>query len=106
MAGYYGFMLDVRSPAHLTCVYQFIFSFPDDLSKYRRIFSKHGICIDIVDLSFFDKRYLAGTHPYFHSRTSKFQGIVTKLGMCIDVVKIWFGIVNGQISSILTVICL
>ena len=30
---------------------------------------------------------------------SKHQWIFTKLGMCIDIVEIWFGIVNGQISS-------
>ena len=33
---------------------------------------------------------------------SKCQWIFTKFGVCIDIVKIWFGIVNGQISSILT----
>ena len=31
---------------------------------------------------------------------SKCQWIFTKLGVCIDIVEIWFGIVNGQISSI------
>ena len=31
---------------------------------------------------------------------SKHQWIFTKLGMCIDNVEIWFGIANGQISSI------
>ena len=30
---------------------------------------------------------------------STHQWILTKLGMCIDIVEIWFGIVNGQISS-------
>ena len=30
---------------------------------------------------------------------SKHQWIFTKLGMCIDIMEIWFGIVNGQISS-------
>ena len=30
---------------------------------------------------------------------SKHQWIFIELGMCIDIVKIWFGIVNGQISS-------
>ena len=29
----------------------------------------------------------------------KCQGIVTKLGTCIDIKEIWFGIANGQISS-------
>ena len=31
---------------------------------------------------------------------SKHQRIFTKLGICIDIVEIWFGIANGQISSI------
>ena len=31
---------------------------------------------------------------------SKHQWIFTKLGICIDIVEIWFGIANGQISSI------
>ena len=37
---------------------------------------------------------------------SKHQWIFTKLGMCIDIIDIWFGIANGQISSIFDgVIC-
>ena len=37
---------------------------------------------------------------------SKHQWIFTKLGMCIVIVKIWFGIANGQISSMFDrVIC-
>ena len=37
---------------------------------------------------------------------SKHQWIFTKLGMCIDIAVIWFGIANGQISSIFDgVIC-
>ena len=32
---------------------------------------------------------------------SKDQWIFTKLGMCIDIMEIWFGIANGQISSML-----
>ena len=37
---------------------------------------------------------------------SKYQWIFTKLGVCIDIVEIWFGIANGQISSIFDgVIC-
>ena len=37
---------------------------------------------------------------------SKHQCIFTKLSMCIDIVEIWFGIANGQISSIFDgVIC-
>ena len=33
---------------------------------------------------------------------SKHQWIFKKLVMCIDIVEIWFGIANGQISSIFT----
>ena len=29
----------------------------------------------------------------------KCQGFVTKLGLCIDIKEIWFGIADGQISS-------
>ena len=36
----------------------------------------------------------------FRMITSKHQWIFTKLGMWIDIVEIWFGIANGQISSI------
>ena len=40
-------------------------------------------------------------------KLSKHQCIITKLGMCIDIMEIWFGIANGQISSIFDgVICL
>ena len=38
---------------------------------------------------------------------SKYYWMFTKLGVCIDSVEIWFGIVNGQISSIFDrVMCL
>ena len=36
----------------------------------------------------------------FQMITSKYQWIFTKLCLCIDIVEIWFGIANGQISSI------
>ena len=42
---------------------------------------------------------------YFYLLTltlREYQWIFTKLGMCIDIVDIWFGFVNGHISSILT----
>ena len=56
------------------------FSFLDDkLSKHQWIFTKLGVCIDIVEIwfgitygqisSIFDKSYLPETCPYFHSRT-------------------------------------
>ena len=31
---------------------------------------------------------------------SKYQWISVKLGMCIDIVEIWFGIANGQSSTV------
>ena len=73
MAGYYGLTLVVRLSIRRTCtVYvspSICFLFPDD-------------------------------------NMSKHQWIFTKLGMCIDIVEIWFGIANGQISSIFDgVIC-
>ena len=37
---------------------------------------------------------------------SKYLWIFARLSIYIDIVKIWLGIANGQISSILTVICL
>ena len=49
------------------------------------------------------------THLYLQFPTirNRYQWICTKLGMCIDIVEVWFGIANGQISSIFnSVICL
>ena len=37
---------------------------------------------------------------FLDSNLSKYGQIFTKLVMCIDNVEIWFGIANGQISSI------
>ena len=40
------------------------------------------------------------------NKFNKYRWIFMKLGMCLDVVQIWFGIANGQISSIFDrVIC-
>ena len=50
MAGYYGFTLDVRVSVRRSYVR---FLFPDDnLSKYQWLFTKLGMCIDIVDVWF------------------------------------------------------
>ena len=85
-----------------------IFSYPDDnLSKHQWIFTKLGLCIDIVEIWFgianeqissnFDGvLYPRHAHIFvFHMITSKCQGILTKFGTCIDM-KIWFGIAYGQ----------
>ena len=95
------------------------FSFPDDnLSKHQWIFTKFGMCIDIVEIWFGIangqiRRILtelsAQDMPIFsfpNDNLSKSQGILTKLGTCIDMKEIWFQIANGQISSMFDkVIC-
>ena len=45
---------------------------------------------------------LSYAHLYFHYRTItiKYQWIFTRVGMFIDIMEIWFGIANGQMSSI------
>ena len=49
VAGYYGFTLDVCVSVHPSVS----ISFPDDnLSKHHWIFTKLGMCIDIVEIWF------------------------------------------------------
>ena len=54
MAGYYGFTLDVRVCVHRSVVRPSVrILFPDDnLSKHQWIFTKLGVCIDIVETWF------------------------------------------------------
>ena len=54
MAEYYGFTLDVRVSVRQSVVHLFIrISFPDDnLSKHQCIFTKLGMCIDILEIWF------------------------------------------------------
>ena len=68
MAGYYGFTLDVRVYVRPSVVRPPVrFSFPDsNLSKHKWIFTKLGMCIDIVEIWF---RLLMG----------KFRQIFTEL---------------------------
>ena len=94
-----------------------LYSFPDNnLSKYQWIFTKLGICIDIVEIwfwitngqssSIFDS-YLPSTLPYFCFRTRTWVNIngfspnllcaIILCIMCIYIVEIWHGIANGQI---------
>ena len=49
-------------------------------------------------------------HPSVHisfpdDKLDKCQWIFIKLGVYIDIVEIWFGIANGQISSIFDTAC-
>ena len=96
-----------------------VFSIPgDNLSNYQWIFTKLGVCIDIVEAWFgVAERQISSIltiipAPYtsilsfLNDNSSIYQWIFTKLGMCIDIVEICVGIANGQISSIfLTDIC-
>ena len=81
--------LSVCPSVSLSYVRLSVFSFPDDnLSKCQWIFTKLGVCIDIVEIclgivngpisSTFDS-YLPAIHLYFHFRiiTSKYQRIFT-----------------------------
>ena len=57
MAGYYGFTMEVHVSIHPSVVRmsvgQSIFLFPNDnLSKHQWIFTKLGMCIDIVEIWF------------------------------------------------------
>ena len=58
VAGYYGFTLNVCVPVHPSYVHPFVLPsililFPDDdLSKHQWIFTKLGMCIDIVEIWF------------------------------------------------------
>ena len=88
-----------------------IFLFPDDnLSKHQWIFTKLGMCIDIVEIWFGIANGQISSNfdgviclcPYFRfpgDNLSKCQGILTKLGTYIDMKEIWFGIAYGQILS-------
>ena len=85
------------------------FSFPvDNFGKHQWIFTKLGMCIDIVEIWFgiangqIFTELSARDTPIFSfpdDNLSKYLGILTKLAMCIDLKEICFGIANGQISS-------
>ena len=79
---------------------------------YQWIFTKVGVCIDIVDKWFgiADGQILSiltelsahdtSVFSFLDDNFSKYQWIFTKLGMCSDIVEICSRIANGQISSI------
>ena len=86
-----------------------VLSFPNDnFSKYQWIWTKRGVCIDIVKFAIgqissnFDSDICPDTSifSFLDNNLGKSQWVFTKLDMCIDIVEIWFGIANGQISSI------
>ena len=57
------------------------------MGKFRQIFTE----LSAQDMPIFS---------FPDDNLSKHQWIFTELGMCIDIVEVWFGIANGQISSI------
>ena len=56
------------------------------MGKFRQI---------LIEFSSWDKPIFS----FLHDTLSECQGVLTKLGTCIDIKEIWFGIANGQISS-------
>ena len=53
VAGYFGFTLVLHESVRPLVLYLSAFSFPDDnLSKYKWIFSKLGVGIDIMEIWF------------------------------------------------------
>ena len=106
--------MSICEDIHSSVVRLLVFSFMDNnLSKCQWIFTKLDVCIDIVEIWFgivygqissVFQSYLPATCQYFDlqiiNNFSKCQWIFTYLGVCIDIVEIWFGIADGQISSI------
>ena len=63
------------------------------------------ICFEIANwqiLSSYDKLSACHTSVFLFpdDNFSTYWSLLTKLDMCIDIMEIWFGIANGQISSI------
>ena len=90
-----------------------IFSFLDNnFIKCQWIFTRLGMCIDIVKIWFWIvneqiwsiltelSAYYKSVFYFQDNNLSKSQWIFTKFDMCIDSVEIWFGIAHWQISFI------
>ena len=114
VAGYYGFTgcrcvcPSVCPSIHRQSVRLSVFHIRmRNLSKHQWIFTKLGMCIDIMEIWFGIAKgqiltaLSARDMPIFScpdDSLSKFQGILTKLGTCIDMKEIWVWITNGQMS--------
>ena len=94
-----------------------VFYQAENLSECQWIFTKLGICIDIVEIWFriangqissvFDSYLPVSDFSFPDDNLNKYQRIFTKLGVCVDIVENWVGIAKGQISSSFDrVICL
>ena len=119
VAKYYGFTLAVCVFICLSVICPSVFLFQDiNFSICQWIFTKLGMCIDILEICL---RMLLGkfgqllTALSAHDTSvfsipddnfSKYLWIFMKLGMCIDIVEICYGIANWQILSVFKrVIC-
>ena len=120
VAGYYGFTFDVCVAIHPTiCCTSIRISCPDDnLSKHQWIFTKLGMCIDIVEIWFgiangqissnFDGSYLPKTHPCFCFRMITWvniNGFSPNLVCALILWRCGMGLLMGKFRQILTVIC-
>ena len=65
-----------------------------------RIVGYYGFRLDICCLSACRMSVRPSIFSFLNDNLGNYYQIFTKLGMYIDIVEIWFGIVNGQISSI------
>ena len=84
-----------------------VFSFPNNFSKYQWIWTKRGVCIDIVNFALGllwanFRQFLTAISArvsFLDNNLSKSQWIFTKRDMCIGIVEIC-RFANGQISSV------
>ena len=115
VAGYYGFTLVVRESVRLSVRPSVGFLFQDDnLSKHQWIFTKLGMCIDIVEIwfgianeqisSIFDS-YLPETCPYFCFRTITWvnnKGFSPNLVCAFILWRSGLGLLMGKFRQFLT----
>ena len=84
------------SVLYATCSYLFI-------PQHTLVVGYYGITLAVgvsILLSIHLSVICPSVFPFLDDNLSKHQWIFTKHGICIDIVEIWFGIANGQISSI------
>ena len=85
----------------------------DNLSKCQMIFTKLGVCIDIVEIwfgiatgqipSIFEGAtciclwHISSIFSFPDDNLNKYQWIITKFDIFIDIMEIWYWIANGLI---------
>ena len=89
---------------HMFFMFFFLFFFFVFIHRHTIVARYYGFMLDVrVSVrAFVRPSYVRPTVRFSFpgDNLSKHQWIFTKFGMCIDIVEIWFGIANGQISSI------